>query len=259
MPELPEVESYRRLALSVRGRKVTSIATPDCWFLKGGATGPVLRRALVGHRVVEVRRIGKVVLLDMDDGDVLGLRFGMTGTLLVDGQAGVDRLIYSSRQFQRRWDRFTMRFEQGSLVVHDPRRLGGVSLNPDLSRLGPDAASITAAQLGAVLRGSNAPLKARLLDQAKVAGIGNLIGDEILWRAALAPLRPAGSLSATEVRRLYRTLHRTLTQLLERGGSHLGDLMDERHRDGRCPKDGTPLARATIGGRTSYWCPLHQV
>jgi formamidopyrimidine-DNA glycosylase len=259
VPELPEVESYRRLALSVRGRKVKSIATPDSWFLKEGATGSRLRRALVGHEVVEARRIGKIVLLDLDDGDVLGLRFGMTGTLLVDGQAGVDRLIYSSQKFQKKWDRFTMRFEHGSLVIHDPRRLGGVSLNPDLSRLGPDAVSITGAQLGAALRGSATPLKARLLDQAKVAGIGNLIADEILWRAALSPLRPAGSLSATEVKRLHRTLHRTLTQLLERGGSHLGDLMDERHRDGRCPKDGTLLSRDTVGGRTTYWCPLHQM
>lgn len=259
VPELPEVESYRRLALAVRGRRVKSIATPDSWFLKGGANGPILRRALVGHRVVEARRIGKIVLLDIEDGDVLGLRFGMTGTLLVDGQAGVDRLVYSSQQFQGKWDRFTMRFEQGSLVVHDPRRLGGVSLNPDLSRLGPDAVSISAAQVGAALRGSSAPLKARLLDQAKVAGIGNLMGDEILWRAALSPVRPAGSLSALEVRRLHRNLHRTLTQLVERGGSHLGDLMEERHRDGRCPKDGTLLSRATVGGRTTYWCPLHQV
>jgi formamidopyrimidine-DNA glycosylase len=259
VPEITEVESYRRLALSVRGRKVTSIATPDSWFLKEGATGPRLRRALVGHRVDDVRRIGKIVLIDMDSGDILGLRFGMTGTLLVDGKAGVERLIYSSQQFQHKWDRFTMRFEEGSLVVHDPRRLGGVSLNPDISRLGPDAVSITAAQLGAALRGSKAPLKARLLDQARVAGIGNLIGDEVLWRAGLSPLRPAGSLTPTEVLRLHRTMSRTLTQLLDRGGSHLGELMDERHRDGRCPKDGTLLSRATIGGRTTYWCPKHQV
>ncbi|HEX4217687.1 MAG TPA: DNA-formamidopyrimidine glycosylase family protein [Acidimicrobiales bacterium] len=259
MPELPEVETYRRLALSVRGRKVTSISTPDRWYLKGGATGPILRRALVGRRVEDVRRIGKIVLLDMDSGDTLGLRFGMTGTLLVDGKAGVDRLIYSSQQFQRKWNRFTMRFEQGSLAVHDPRRLGGVSLNPDLSRLGPDAVSITASQLGAALRGSSAPLKARLLDQSKVAGIGNLIADELLWQAGLSPLRPAGSLTPAEVRRLHRTMRRTLTQLLDKGGSHLGDLMDERHRDGRCPKDGTLLSRATVGGRTTYWCPKHQV
>jgi formamidopyrimidine-DNA glycosylase len=258
VPELPEVESYRRLALSVRGRTVRSIVARDRWFLKEGASAPMLRRALVGHRVVEARRIGKIVLLDIDSGDTLGLRFGMTGTLLVDGKAGVDRLIYSSDKFRRDWDRFTLRFDHGTLAVHDPRRLGGVSLNPDLSRLGPDAVSITAAQLGAALRGSKAPLKARLLDQSRVAGIGNLIGDEILWRAALSPLRPAGSLTTTEVRRLHRTLSRTLTELLDRGGSHLGDLMDERHRDGRCPKDGTLLSRATVGGRTTYWCPLHQ-
>ncbi|HEX4244582.1 MAG TPA: DNA-formamidopyrimidine glycosylase family protein, partial [Acidimicrobiales bacterium] len=73
MPELPEVESYRRLALAVRGRTVQSIATPDSWFLKAGSTGSMLRRALVGHRVVEARRIGKILLLDMDDGDILGL------------------------------------------------------------------------------------------------------------------------------------------------------------------------------------------
>lgn len=259
MPELPEVESYRHLALSVRGRRVASIVARDRWFLKGGATAQVLRRALVGHRVAEVRRIGKIVLVDMDDGDTLGLRFGMTGTLLVDGTAGVDRLLYSSHQIRREWERFSMRFDEGSLIMHDPRRLGGVSLNPDLSRLGPDAVSISAAQLGAALRGSNAPLKARLLDQAKVAGIGNLIGDEVLWRAALSPLRPGGSLNATELRRLHRNLHRTLTELIDRGGSHLGDLMDERHRDGRCPKDGALLSRATVGGRTTYWCPQHQV
>ncbi len=253
------MESYRHLALSVRGRRVASIVARDQWFLKGGATAQGLRRALVGHRVAEVRRIGKIVLVDMDDGETLGLRFGMTGTLLVDGKAGVDRLLYSSHRIRREWERFSMRFDEGSLIMHDPRRLGGVSLNPDLSRLGPDAVSISAAQLGAALRGSSAPLKARLLDQAKVAGIGNLIGDEVLWRAALSPLRPAGSLNATELRRLHRTLHRTLTELIDRGGSHLGDLMDERHRDGRCPKDGALLSRATVGGRTTYWCPRHQV
>ncbi len=259
MPELPEVDAYRRLALAVRGRRVASIVARDQWFLKGGVTAPVLRRALVGHRVAGVRRIGKIVLLDMDTDDTLGLRFGMTGTLLVDGKAGADRLIYSSHRFRREWDRFSMHFDRGSLVVHDPRRLGGVSLNPDLSGLGPDAVSISAAQLGAALRGSRAPLKARLLDQSKVAGIGNLIGDEVLWRAALSPLRPAGSLSATEVRRLHRNLNRVLTELLDRGGSHLGELMDERHRDGRCPKDGALLSRATVGGRTTYWCPQHQL
>ena len=116
-----------------------------------------------------------------------------------------------------------------------------------------------AAGLGRALAGSSAPLKACLLDQSRVAGIGNLIADEVLWRAGLSPLRPAASLTPAEVRRLHRHLGGTLADLTGRGGSHLGDLMDERHRGGVCPKDGNPLSRSTVGGRTTWWCPTHQV
>jgi formamidopyrimidine-DNA glycosylase len=133
-----------------------------------------------------------------------------------------------------------------------------VSLDPDVSGLGPDAASIGVAALAAALSGSQAPLKARLLDQSRVAGIGNLMADEVLWRAGLSPLRLAGSLTPTEVRRLQRNLARTIEVLTDRGGSHRGDLMDERRSGGRCPRDGTELTRTTVGGRTSWWCPLHQ-
>jgi formamidopyrimidine-DNA glycosylase len=108
------------------------------------------------------------------------------------------------------------------------------------------------------LAGSAAPLKARLLNQSCLAGVGNLIADEVLWRAGLAPVRPAASLSRNEVRRLHRHLGRTIADLIERGGSHRGDLMEQRHPGGICPRDGTALARSTVGGRTSWWCPAHQ-
>ncbi len=144
------------------------------------------------------------------------------------------------------------------MVVRDPRRLGGVTLDPDVSGLGPDAASITVAELGRALARAQAPLKARLLDQSRVAGIGNLMGDEVLWRAGLSPLRPAGSVSPSEVRRLHRHLRRVVADLLVRGGSHQGDLMEHRRPGGRCPRDGAELVRSTVGGRTSWWCPLHQ-
>ncbi len=215
---------------------------------------------LIGRRLVGARRIGKLLLLDVDGGPVVGVRFGMTGSLFVDGIDAVGQLLYSSGRYDPAWDRWSVTFADGGrLVVHDPRRLGGVSLDPDVSRLGPDAASLGVAGLGRALAGSSAPLKARLLDQSRVAGVGNLIADEVLWRAGLSPLRPAGSLSPVEVRRLQRHLARTLSDLAERGGSHTGDLMDERHPGGRCPKDGTPLRRTTVGGRTSWWCPAHQV
>ena len=92
-----------------------------------------------------------------------------------------------------------------------------------------------------------------------VAGIGNLLVDETLWRAGIDPARPARSLTPNEVRRRHRHLRATLVELAERGGSHTGDLQAERSRDGVCPKDGAPLLRRTVGGRTTYSCPVHQV
>jgi len=260
VPELLEVETYRLLALAALDRTVSSVASPDAWFLKGAATGPSLRRALVGNRFTAARRIGKLLLLDVDAGPTLGIRFGMTGTLVVDDRAGVDQMHYAPKRRDPVWDRWKVRFEDGgSLVVHDPRRLGGVLLDPDVAALGPDAMAITRAQLAATLRESRAPLKARLMDQSKVAGIGNLIADEVLWRAALSPLRPSDSLTPNEVRRLHRQLGRTLADLTRGGGSHTGHLMEERRPGGRCPRDGSELTRSTVGGRTSWWCPDHQV
>ncbi|HEY1988683.1 MAG TPA: DNA-formamidopyrimidine glycosylase family protein [Acidimicrobiales bacterium] len=259
MPELPEIESYRRLAETAVGRTIRSLKAPDGWYLKNGATQTMLRRLLVGHRFTAARRIGKLLLLDTDGGPVVGIRFGMTGTLFVDGASSIEHLLYTPRRVNREWDRFSLGFEDGgSLEVQDPRRLGGVLIDPTLDHLGPDALSITRAQLAAALKGSAAPLKARLLDQSKVAGIGNLIADELLWRTSLSPERPSGSLTPAEVRRLHSGMVRALGLLITRGGSHLGDLMDQRHPGGRCPKDGTELKRATIGGRTTYWCPAHQ-
>lgn len=260
MPELPEVEAYRRLAeTTALGRVVTAVDAPDAWFLKGGAVAQDVEGALVGCRLVAARRRGKLLLLDTDHGRTLGLRFGMTGRLVVDGTAGVDELLYTSRRDAPAWDRFTLHLGGGGVLrINDPRRLGGVCLDPDEDALGPDALGVSAAQLRVALAGSAAPLKARLLDQARLAGVGNLIADEVLWRAGLAPVRPAGSLSAAEVRRLHLHLRRTIELLLERGGSHLGDLPPHRLPGATCPRDGTPLRRATVGGRTTWWCPTHQ-
>jgi len=260
MPELPEVEAYRCLAETASlGRLVTAVEAPDAWFLKGGIVAQDVERALVGRRLVAARRRGKLLLLDTDHGRTLGLRFGMTGRLVVDGTSGVDQLLYTSRRDEPVWDRFTLHLASGGVLrINDPRRLGGVSLDPDEDALGPDALGATAAQLRKALGASTAPLKARLLDQARLAGIGNLMADEVLWRAGLAPTRPAGALTAVELRRLRRQLRRTVNLLIERGGSHLGDLTPHRLPGGTCPRDGNPLRRANVGGRTTWWCELHQ-
>jgi formamidopyrimidine-DNA glycosylase len=259
LPELIEVEAYRRLAERALAREMARVHAPDSWFLKRGITARGLRDALVGRRFTEARRIGKLMLMDVDGGPTLGLRFGMTGRLLVDDSIGVDELQYASHRLDRGWDRFTVRFADGGhLRINDPRRLGGVELEPDESRLGPDATSITYRELVDALATSEAPLKARLMDQQRVAGLGNLLTDEVLWRAGLDPARPAGSLTTPERRRLHRHLRTTVAQLDARGGSHTGDLQLARVRGGRCPKDGHELERRTVGGRTTYSCPVHQ-
>ena len=258
MPELPEVEAYRALAEGVLDRRVRSVQVGDDRFV-ASVSPRQLRRALAGRRFTDARRIGKLLVLDADDGIRLGLRFGMTGRLLVDGVAGVDRLVYSSDRDERAWDRFGLRFDDGStLVVRDPRLLGSVTLDPDEGTLGPDALALDGPSLHAALGASTAPLKARIMDQARIAGIGNLLADEILCAAALAPTRPAGSLTAPERRRLLRHIGRTVELCMARGGSHSGDLYPERHPGGHCPRCGAELRRDRVGGRTTWWCPSHQ-
>lgn len=259
MPELPEVEAYRQLAEDrALDREISAVAAPDDWYLKG-TTEAELRAVLSGDRFVSARRIGKLLLLDTSSGSVLGLRFGMTGRLLVDGRAGVDRLIYSSAQELEQWDRFMVTFaDGGDLRIRDPRRLGGVIVDPDEDALGPDARSIPPAALRDALAGTTAPVKARLMDQARIAGIGNLLVDEMLWRAGLDPRREAGTLSSAEIRRLHRHLRSTIEDLIARGGSHMGDFLPHRVAGGTCPRDGAPLRQARVGGRTTFWCSKHQ-
>jgi formamidopyrimidine-DNA glycosylase len=277
MPELPEVEGYRALAeRTVLGRLIDAVDAPDAWYLKRGLLAADAVSALVGRRFLAARRRGKLMLLDAGSADteresgielesggrvdvVLGLHFGMSGRLIVDGRASLDRLLYAPPGDATRHDRFTIRFGDGGwLAMRDARRLGAVELDPDEERLGPDALSATAADLRAALAGTDVAVKARLLDQSRLAGVGNLIADEVLWRASLAPGRPCRSLSASDLRRLHRHLSAGLAELIRRGGSHTGDLQPERHPGGRCPRDHAELSRAVVGGRTTWWCPRHQ-
>jgi formamidopyrimidine-DNA glycosylase len=254
-----EVETYRRQAEAVVGRTVSRVDAPDSWYVKGGSPEEVVA-AVTKRTIGGVRRIGKLLVLDLDDGTRLGLRFGMSGRLLVDGGAAIDRLQYASGRNNPAWDRFGLRFTDGSdLRIRDPRRLGGVELEPDEGRLGVDARRARLRDVEAAVRGSRAPLKARLLDQTRIAGIGNLLADEILFRSGLDPARPAGGLTPTELRRLHRSIGRVIGDLTARGGSHTGDARQAMALDGLCPRDGAALQVRRIGGRTTVSCPVHQV
>jgi formamidopyrimidine-DNA glycosylase len=262
MPEILEVELYRALAEKALERPIERVWMVDARYGRGGTTPRRLQSALAGHSFTEARRRGKLLLLDTDDGPTLGVRFGMTGGLVVDGAEALDRLLYGPGVFGEQWVRARVTFADGGhLLLHDPRRFGSLELAPDESRLGPDALTVTLPQLRAALGSGgprSAPLKARLMDQERLAGVGNLLADEILWRAGLDPERRT-SLSEPELRSLHTSLRATLRQLGRRGGSHMGNIMDERHVGGRCPKDGAELLTATVGGRTTWWCPVHQI
>jgi formamidopyrimidine-DNA glycosylase len=257
VPELVEVERYRRLAASVVGRTIAAVDASDAWYVKDGNSPRTLARILKGRTITGTRRIGKLLLLDTD-GPTIGMRFGMTGRLVVDGVEGIEELIYSSKRKNPAWDRFAMTFTDGSrLAINDPRRLGGVGLDPREASLGPDANDVTLKDLRVALK-SDAPLKARLMTQTRLAGVGNLIADELLWRAGLAPERVSRTLQDEETKVLHKHLKATLRDLEKRGGSHTGDLYPHRKPGGRCPRDGAVLRRATVGGRTTWWCPEHQ-
>jgi formamidopyrimidine-DNA glycosylase len=257
MPEMVEIERYRKLADRVVGRTIAKVDAPDAWYIKDANSPRTLARILKGRTITRTRRIGKLLLVDTD-GPTIGMRFGMTGRLVVDGLEGVDDLIYSSKRKEAAWDRFALTFTDGSrLSINDPRRLGGVTLDPPEAHMGPDAGAMSLADLRAAMQ-SDAPLKSRLMNQARIAGVGNLIADELLWRAGLSPERAARSLDAEELKALHKHLKATLRDLHKRGGSHTGDLIAHRVPGGVCPKDGVPLKRSTVGGRTTWSCPEHQ-
>lgn len=272
MPEILEVEEARQL-IEQRAlqRTITEVDAPDAWYLKRGLTPEVIRGILPGLRFSTARRRGKLLLLDTDrapgassdgaerHGPTVGLHLGMTGRVVVDGTAAGEPLVYASNRELPAWHRFTVHFADGGrLSLRDPRRLGAVELDPDEDRLGIDAFTVNAARLRATLGHRRTSIKAALMDQAGIAGLGNLLVDEILWRAGLAPSRHAAALDRAEQARLARAIGTTLRVLGARGGSHTGDLMPARRPGGFCPRDGAPLRRTTISGRTTYWCPTHQ-
>ena len=159
------------------------------------------------------------------------------------------------------WSRFTLTFSDGgSLRLFDQRRLGRVRLDPDLDALGPDAEQVGRASSSERLGRGRAPVKARLLDQSVVAGVGNLLADETLWQARLSPTPPGGRADRDRARRpctgpcggpprpRSSTAAYTPARIIpfRRAGAH-------------CPRCGTEMTRATVGGRTTWWCPKEQV
>jgi formamidopyrimidine-DNA glycosylase len=257
VPELPEVEAYRRFfAEHAKDRTVRAVDVLDPAIVRNAAPDDV-GRALTGRRFEEPRRQGKWLVCPAG-GPTLLFHFGMTGDLVWSGDEP-DR---------HRHDRLVLAFEDGELRYRNMRRLGGVwVVNDDelkvvLGGLGPDALAVEQDEFLGSLSRRRGGVKAVLMDQRLVAGIGNLLADEILWQARVHPRRPVEDLDAKDRVRLFRTMRRVLAgavehfDYLETRRSWLGRVRGRP--GGRCPRCGTALSRIVVAGRTTYFCPSCQ-
>jgi formamidopyrimidine-DNA glycosylase len=270
MPELPEVESVRRqLEPALVGRRFEHVEIADARLVRPFEPAEVAAE-LEGERVQAVDRRGKYLIVRFESGRVLLIHLRMTGSL---------RHARRGTLQDDRHRRAVVRLDDGSDVTYrDVRRFGTwLLLEPGeaepylAAKVGdePLDAVFTAAHLGRRLAGRSAPLKAALLDQRTLAGMGNIYVDEALWRARLHPLRPAGSLDEDELRRLHRGIRAALARGIARQGSTLrdyrlpdgaaGGMQDEFKVYGRagepCPRCRTPIERTRVSGRGTWYCP----
>lgn len=254
MPELPDVEGFRRyFQRYATGRRIRS-SSADVDIVRN-TTPQALGRALKGQTFEKPTRHGKWLICPAGRSSVL-FHFGMTGLL--------DWTRYTSAEHPH--DRLAIHFGDGKLRYRNMRKLGGVWLvrrdeeGEVIGPLGPDAWGIAARDFAELFAGRKRSLKAALMDQTLIAGLGNLTVDEALFHARLNPRRSVASLSDDEMRRLYTKMRHVLRLSIPEGlvPDKKSWMTAARQRDGVCPRCGTGLQRAAVAGRTTYWCPKCQ-
>jgi formamidopyrimidine-DNA glycosylase len=288
MPELPEVETVaRQLEPELEGRRIERLEVLDERWCRP-VVPAVLEAAVSGRTITGLGRRGKYLLLALDGAQTLVMHLRMTGNLiLVEGGETIDpsegmRLYEGERSTSERHLRARFILDDGrELWFTDPRRFGEAFLIDDaglparFERLGvePLSAEFTSEALGRQASGRTAPLKSFLLDQSRIAGVGNIYADEALYRARLHPLSPAGSMRPEHHEALRDGIVAALEAGLERGGASIDDYRDGRGEKGTmqdeflvhtregepCPSCGGPISRIVVGGRSTYYCPSCQV
>jgi formamidopyrimidine-DNA glycosylase len=270
MPELPEVETIRRgLGAAVAGRRIERVEWLDPRLVRGTVDADTLAARLAGRTTRHVGRHGKFLLWRFTGGGMLVLHLGMSGRILVSVPPTEPYAPHTH---------FVVRLSDGFQVrLVDPRRFGRIVWEERAGRLpalGPDALDPrwTADRFAAELARRSAPIKALLLDQRLVAGIGNIYADEALYAAGIDPRMPARMMTEDAVRRLHRALRSVLRRGIRDGGTTIRTYLDAAGRPGRhaaellvygrrgvpCRHCGTPIASVRVAGRTSYYCPQCQ-
>ena len=263
MPELPEVETIKNELLPhILGREVTAVTLLWEGIVRQSSVEEFCSR-VIGQRITGLTRRGKYLLFGLSSGEILVMHMKMTGSLLLDSA-------------DNRFTRAVIHLGDGTKInFRDPRKFGAMWLigdeNTVADRLGPEPLEdgFTLEVLAQRLRNRVAPIKAILIDQSFLAGIGNMYADEALFAAGIHPLRQGGSLTQDEIERLYRAIKRVLWSAIGNKGASVrnyfrpgGDIGTAHFefkvahgRGKKCPNCGTPIQRITVRNRGTYFCP----
>ncbi|HEY1218457.1 MAG TPA: bifunctional DNA-formamidopyrimidine glycosylase/DNA-(apurinic or apyrimidinic site) lyase [Bryobacteraceae bacterium] len=262
MPELPEVETVVRSILPLQGRRILNAEFRGTRVLRGGDPERIAAR-LAGRRIAAIRRYGKFILVSLSGGGYLLLHLGMTGRLLLGGAPGKHTHAI-----------FTL--DRGVLQFDDSRQFGAIEVHEEfparVARLGPEPLEIPAQDFARALRLHRTRVKALLLDQTFVRGVGNIYADEALFRAAIHPMANTARLRHLRALRLHQALAEVLTEAIAAGGSSISDYVDAEGRQGffqvshrvyqrtgePCVNCGTAIRRVLVAQRSSHFCPRCQ-
>jgi formamidopyrimidine-DNA glycosylase len=261
VPELPEVETITRaLAPRITGRRILSAEFRCLRVLRGGDPDKIAA-SIAGKKILAVKRAGKYILIPLQGGQYLTVHLGMTGKLLVGGTPAKHTHAI-----------FTL--DRGGVLLYDDQRQFGRILLSDsmperVEKLGPEPLEVTFEEFFRRTRGRKTPIKALLLNQEFVRGIGNIYADEALFRARIHPLSTAGRLGKERLRRLHEAIVAVLAEAIEGGGSSISDYVDPDGRKGwfqlrhrvyqrtgePCTVCGKAIRRVLVAQRSSHYCP----
>ena len=262
MPELPEVETVTRSIAPLVGRRIVSAELRSVRVLRG-ADPDATMAALEGRKIAAIKRYGKFILISLDRGGYLVIHLGMTGRLLLGGPAG-------------KHTHAILTLDRGILLYDDSRQFGCFQYSPEfpqrVARLGPEPLEVQFDEFAAGLRRRKTSIKALLLNQTFVRGIGNIYADEALFRAGIHPLAQAWRIRRDRARRLYDAIGAVLTEAIAAGGSSISDYVDAEGRKGffqfshrvyqrtgdPCITCGAPVRRLLVAQRSSHFCPKCQ-
>jgi formamidopyrimidine-DNA glycosylase len=262
VPELPEVETVVRSMAPLVGRRIVSAEFRCRRVLRGGDPRAMAAR-IQGRGVAGVRRYGKFILVSLEGGGYLVIHLGMTGRLLLGGPAG-------------KHTHAVLTLDRGVLLYDDSRQFGCIQFSEEfperVAKLGPEPLEVPFEDFAAALKRRKTRIKALLLNQSFLRGLGNIYADEALFRAGIHPLVVAARLRRDRARRLYEAIIAVLTEAIAAGGSSISDYVDAQGRRGffqfshrvyqrtgePCLVCGTSIRRVLVAQRSSHFCPQCQ-